>query len=191
MAPNLSVLGGLGLLAFAKASMPLPATNLRTEYVTDPIVLDVAAPRFYWIPNHPDRGVNQSSFHLQVNSITDGNVTVWDSGVVYTNATTHIVYNGASLKSDTVYAWTVSWTDNNAQAAPWSEWAYFGTGLLTQTEWNAAWISCPMPGAGKANYNQIRAEFDLALPAGVTITQARMYITGKSAFVCTGLGVAW
>lgn len=73
----------------------------------------------------------------------------------------------------------VSWTDNNGAASPWADWAYFGTGLMTQAEWApSAWISCPMPGAGKPNYNQLRAEFNLNAPAGVSIVQARMYITG-------------
>ena len=93
----------------AAASAPLAPTNLLTEYVRDPIVLDVASPRFFWIPNHNDRGVNQTAYHVVVTSLTDGNATVWDSGVVYSNATTQIAYAGTPLKSDTVYSWTGTW----------------------------------------------------------------------------------
>ena len=82
----------------------------------------------------------------------------------------HVSYAGTSLASDEVYSWTVTWTDNNGVVAPTSSPAYFATGLLTQQEWTqAAWIGCPLHGNGNPNYNQIRAEFDIAAPNGVKV----------------------
>jgi alpha-L-rhamnosidase len=174
----LRTVGALAAVAAAAAAAPLPPTNLRTEYVTDPIVLDVAAPRFFWQLESAARGVNQTAFRVVVNSVTGGNATVWDSGVVYSNATTQIAYAGTPLISDSVYAWTVSWWDNTGAQSPWAEWARFGTGLMTQAEWTSGWIGCPLPTAGTPNYNQLRAEFSLDLPAGVTVVHARAYVSG-------------
>ena len=86
----------------ALAGSPLPAFDLRTEYVVDPIVTDVALPRLYWKVAHPDRGSVQSAYHVVVTSITAGNATVWDSGVVASNAPTHIEYAGSARVSDSV-----------------------------------------------------------------------------------------
>ena len=178
MRPALAALAAAAVSASA-ASPPGPAYGLRTEYVVDPIVLDVPVPRLYWKVAHADRGQAQTAYRVVVTSLTGGNATVWDSGVVASNATTHVEYAGAALTSDTVYSWTVAWTDAAGATAPWAPWASFGTGLLTQPEWApASWIGCPAPGAGKPNYNQLRMEFSLGAAAGVTVTQARLYITG-------------
>lgn len=165
----------------AAASAPGAATNLLTEYVENPIVIDtsIGSPRFFWMVNHADRGITQQSYRIMVNSTTAG-TSVWDSGVVVSNSTTQIVYDGQALQSDSVYTWAVQWTDSNGAVAPWSSVAKFGTGLLTQAEWTSAWIGCPLNSNPPAtpNYNQIRGEVNLNLAAGVTITQARLYITG-------------
>lgn len=89
-----------------------------------------------------------------------------------------MAYAGQPLVSDAVYTWAVQWTDSNGATSAWSEPAFFGTGLMTQAEWApSAWIGCPLHTGSNPNYNQLRAEFDLTLPQGVTVTQARLYIT--------------
>jgi len=100
---------------------------------------------------------------------------VWDSGFVNSSAATHIPYGGAALSSDTYYTWAVQWWDGAGAASPWSTAAFFATGLMSQGEWSADWITCSQ---ATGNYNQLRTEFNPALPAGVTVVQARLYITG-------------
>jgi alpha-L-rhamnosidase len=168
-----SVLALATSLAIATAA-PLAAYDLRTEYVRDPIVIDVADPRFYWrlATTAGDRAVYQSAYRVIVNRSLDS-TTVWDSGVISSQSSSHVVYSGAPLASDTQYQWAVTYWDNNNNQSPWSQTAYFATGLLTQAEWTVSdWIGCPQT----LNYNQIRSEF--TLPAGVTVKQARVYITG-------------
>ena len=115
---------------------------------------------------------------IVVNSTLGGvsTATVWDSGVVASNVSTHVVYGGQALVSDTQYSWAVQWTDLSGATAAWSAPSFFSTGLLTQAEWSLSdFITCPQPGPNA--YNQLRTEFSLGLPAGVTVAQARLYIT--------------
>lgn len=162
----------------AIASNPLPPSNLLVEYMENPIVLDIPDPRFYWLPNHMDRGISQTAYRIIVNN-TLTNTQVWDSQLVTSNSSTHIVYGGTPLVSDTKYSWAVMWVDSNGVSSDWSTINYFGTGFLTQAEWSGAdWIGCPLhTGDDVPNYNQLRAEFGIGAAAGITVTQARMYIT--------------
>lgn len=132
-------------------------------------------PRFFWVPQHTVRGSVQSAYRVQVNLTSVGTkptAVVWDSGVVASNASTHIVYAGATLTSDTTYQWSVQWWDGTNTASPWSSIATFSTGLMNQAEWDASdWITCPI--ADGVNRNQLRAEFSLNLAAGVTVIQVR------------------
>ena len=156
------------------ASAPLAASGLRTEYLADPIVLDVASPRFSWLPQAAPgaRGAAQASFRIVVNCSTRGGALVWDSGVIASALSSQVAYAGAPLESDSVYTWAVQWADAAAGPAPWSAAARFGTGLMTQAEWAPAfWIGC---GGGA---NQLRAEVDVAAPEGVDVLQARLYIS--------------
>lgn len=151
------------------------------EYMTDPIVLDIPAPRFFWLPQSSERGATQAAYQVVVNMSSKSGgaaVQVWDSGVVASAASAHVAYAGAALVSDAVYTWAVQWTDAHGVAAPWSAPARFGTGLMTQGEWApAAWIGCPLQAPGGVSFTQLRAEFSLSAAPGVTVTQARAYIT--------------
>jgi len=169
----------LALCASARASLPSPAAKLQTDYLpSDQAILvdGTFPPRFSWLVSSADRGVTQASYRIVVTRETAPATQVWDSGVVTSSTTAQVSYGGAALESDSVYSWVVTWTDSAGQTAPPSSPARFGTGLLTQAEWApSAWIGCA-EGQG-INFNQLRAEFDLALPNGVTVTQARAYIT--------------
>lgn len=98
-------------------------------------------PRFYWLPQHADRGQSQSAYRVVVSD--SSGKQVWDSGSVTSNASAGIEYAGSALTSDTCYTWTVSWADNTGAWAPTSAAANFCTGLLTQAEWVSDWITCP------------------------------------------------
>jgi len=77
-------LAGVFFAAASAASAPWPATQLKTEYLTAPL-LDVPVPRFYWIPYHDDRAQSQTAYRIQVNatdSVGSFSRVVWDSGKV-------------------------------------------------------------------------------------------------------------
>jgi alpha-L-rhamnosidase len=155
---------------------PLAAINLRTEYVTHMPLIDDPAPRFFWIPEHTDRGASSSAYQIIViatDSLGTKNVKVWDSGKVMSTVNGQVAYAGTPLTSDTIYTWTVTWWDQNGNSAPISNPANFSTGLMTQAEWAPAdFITCPQP--GPTPYNQLRTEFSIPTVAGATIVQARL-----------------
>lgn len=161
----------VSFLSVATASPPLPASDLLVEYMARPVI-DTRTPRFFWLPQHADRGAAQSAYQLKVS--TAAGALAWDSNVVTSNASTHIAYGGAALTSNTEYVWTVTWWDSSGAAAPASAPGAFSTGLFTQAEWAPSqWVGCPLHVGAVPNYNQLRAEFSLGASA---IVSARAYV---------------
>ena len=157
---------------------PTPTQTPPHSYLPFAPVIEDTHPRFSWVLQHADRGTVQRSYRIIVNA-SASRALVWDSGVVTSPSTIGVAYAGSPLVSNTWYSWTVVWTDGAGAAAPPASPAFFATGLLTQAEWaGSSWIGCTQPARTNGGPNQVRGVFTLALPAGVTITQARAYVTG-------------
>ena len=73
----------------------MKAIHLQTEYLTEPLGLGIAKPRFYW---NCEGGVTQTAYQIIA---ARGSEVVWDSGKVESSAMTHIQYAGAPLHSVT------------------------------------------------------------------------------------------
>ena len=148
---------------------PTRPTNLRCEYLTNPLGIDVVQPRFFWVPEHSDRGQKQTAYQLLVATKPDlldhGKGDQWDSEKVASGESIQIVYGGKPLESGQTYYWKVRYWDAHGNASPYSLPAEFEMGLLAREDWKGQWI-----GGG----NQLRTEFQLAeAPA-----RARAYICG-------------
>ncbi len=140
-------------LAACALGAPLPASNVRVEYL-DNGAIDVALPRFSYELSSPDRAVAQSAYRILIASVT-ADALVWDSGVVSSTATTGIAYAGAPLVSDASYNVSITWTDATGASAP-PAFGAFSTGLFSQAEWAPAdWIGCPLHAGATPNYNQL------------------------------------
>ena len=94
-------------------------------------------------------GSRQSAYRVVVDSSADfapRAPALWDSGIVRSEATTHVVYRGAPLPAATRCHWRVMTWDEHLQASEWSATALFGTGL--HGRWPASWIGfdgpCPL-----------------------------------------------
>jgi alpha-L-rhamnosidase len=147
-------------------TQPQPPTGLRTEYLVNPEVVDVARPRFSWVLEHTERGQRQTAWQILVSTRPEVNVgDVWDSGRVEGAQSTHVTYNGKPLESGRTYYWKVRWWDAAGQASPYSRPARFTMGLLNPSDWKGRWIG----GA-----NQLRKEFNLAARP----VRARAFISG-------------
>lgn len=66
----------------------IKAINLKTEYLQNPLGIDIVRPRFMW---NVDGAVKQTAY--QIIAKVNGK-TVWNSGKVESSAMTHIPYNG-------------------------------------------------------------------------------------------------
>jgi alpha-L-rhamnosidase len=150
----------------AETAGPLAPTSLRCEYLDNPMGIDMAKPRFYWIAGHTDRGQAQSGYQILVS--TDPTVAagdIWDSGKVASPRSTQVPFAGKALESGKSYFWKVKAWDRDGRESGWSAVARFDTGLLNRSDWKGLWI-------GKKN--QLRKEFSLK----GRVKRARAYIAG-------------
>ena len=141
----------------ATLSNNLEIVQLRCEYCLDPLAIDTDKPRLYWEMASSQRGQKQRAYHILVaNSDTlleqdKGNL--WDSGKIESSQSTHVVYDGRSLKSNMDYYWKVRVWDNEGNPSPYSNIARFSMGLLQPGDWKAKWI-------GKGPSKEPRVDLD-------------------------------
>lgn len=111
----------------------MKAIQLRTEYLKNPLGIDMLHPRLFW--NCSD-GKRQSAF--QIIAVTDGK-TVWDSGKTPT-AAMYADYP-EPLDSRQCVRWRIRLWDEADIQGEWSEEAFFEMGLLSASDWKANWIA--------------------------------------------------
>ncbi|MBO4471471.1 MAG: family 78 glycoside hydrolase catalytic domain, partial [Clostridia bacterium] len=102
----------------------MKAINLRTEYLTDPIGIDICNPRLMWIC---EGGTKQTAYQI----VTEK----WDSGKV-ASSSMHADYPKALADRERVN-WKIRLWDENDEAGAWSE-AFFEMGI---SDWKAQWIT--------------------------------------------------
>ena len=150
------------------AEGPQPPTNLRCEYLSNPLGIDVRQPRFFWVLDHAERGQKQTAYQLLVATrpelLAQDRGDQWDSGNVASDQSTQVVYAGKTLESGRAYSWKVRTWDTQGRPSAYSRPAQFEMGLLSPEEWKAQWI---------AGGNQLRKEF--LIPGNVL--RARVYVT--------------
>ncbi len=137
------------------------AIRLKTEYLFDPLGIDIQRPRLMW---NCDGGVKQTACQI----VTEQ----WDSGKVE-SATMWAVYP-LELASRERVNWRVRLWDENGAPGEWRA-AFFEMGLLEKTDWHAKWIA----GDYAVDKNQrypvdcFRRVFQVTKP----VKKARFYIT--------------
>jgi hypothetical protein len=146
---------GLKVTADETATSAFSATNLRCEYLHDPLGLDVTQPRLDWTlaaPENAPRHLDQKSYHVLVASapekLAQDQGDLWDSGDVSSGETAHIVYGGKPLASREGCYWKVRVTDSLGHTSAWSDAALWEMGLLQPEDWQARWIDGARIGHG-------------------------------------------
>ncbi len=118
--------------------------ELRTEYLSNPIGIDVLRPRLSWLLSSQTRGARQSAYRIQVAhspaSLQSGKETIWDTGREESDSSIHNRYGGPSLRSRKRYYWRVKVWDERGTESEWSPAAFWETALLSPDEWVAKWI---------------------------------------------------
>jgi len=136
----LSMLVGM----FATGVMAAPAQtdaavyDLRVDDLTAPVGLDNPTPTFSWKMDSNAVGAAQTAYHIVV---TDGDVTMWDSGWQESGLSTGINYAGKALESSTEYTVKVAIKDENGNATDYAV-STFEMALLEEDAFaDAKWIS--------------------------------------------------
>lgn len=144
------------------------AVNVKTEYLHDPIGIDIAQPRLFW---NCEGGITQTAYQILCRD-EEGH-TLWDSGKTPGSAM-RAQYAGEALKSRSRVLWRVRLWDENDRPGDWSEEANFELGLLDASDWQAKWIA----GNYKVNKKQRYPVdcFRKVFSAGA-VKKARLYAT--------------
>ncbi len=103
------------------------AIRLKTEHLFDPIGIDVPNPRLSW---NCEGGKKQTAYEIECEK--------WNSGRVV-SAAMHAEYP-LLLASRERVNWRVRLYDEKGEPGAWSA-AFFETGLLNATDWQAKWIT--------------------------------------------------
>lgn len=121
-------------------------TEVRTEYLVNPLGLDVKKPRFSWKLSAAEQGFKQAAFRILVGT-KPGEGDFWDSGRRESDCSVGVHYEGAALSACTRLFLTLTvWDQDGDQAKDASGW--FETGLMdaSPAAWDGAeWIGAPEP----------------------------------------------
>lgn len=109
--------------------------DLKVERKAKPVGIDVDRPRFSWVIESREREVQQKAYRVRLST---GKRTLWDSGLVRSDASSDVEYTGPKLAAATRYEWQVDVRTNRGSV---SEASSFRTGLYTDADWaGSAWI---------------------------------------------------
>ncbi|WP_347231152.1 family 78 glycoside hydrolase catalytic domain [Paenibacillus sp. DMB5] len=154
--------------------------NLMVDYRRNPLGMDDLNPRLSWQIQAETRGFIQSAYQIQAGcdpSFEAEAELVWDTGKVVSDSSVHIEYQGKTLQPRTRYYFRIRAWDSEGNGSAWSAPAYWETGLLSTQNWQASWITAPVPGQltekSEDPCDYFRTQFEL--PAGAV--SARIYAT--------------
>jgi alpha-L-rhamnosidase len=127
-----------------KPTSHMRVTHLQCEGLTDPLGVDLTAPRLSWILESDQRGQSQSAYQILVaaspKQLAKDESDIWNSGKVPSSQSIHVPYAGGALASGKAYFWKVRAWDKEGKPSAWSPVAMWSMGVLNQTEWKGKWI---------------------------------------------------
>ena len=166
---------GMPVTVSSTPEIGVTVTDLRCEYLTDPLGIDTAHPQFSWNLSGPQRNIRQTGYQILVagsrDQLTERKADLWDAKKVESDRSVFVPYDGKALQSNTTYFWKVRVWDNQHETSGWSKTASFHTGLLHQSDWSARWITPHDPGISSPI---LRKEFTLRKP----IQRAFAFVSG-------------
>lgn len=128
----------------AYAHGAISPTDLKTEWMVNPLGVDVLKPGLSWVLTSSERGQSQLGYQILVASseasLAADNGDVWNSGHINSGEQTNIIYKGPALSSDSRYFWKVKVWDKNNIASDWSAMAFWEMGLLKGKDMEGKWI---------------------------------------------------
>jgi len=149
------------------------AVDLRCAYLKNPIGLHDRKPCLGWILESKQRGQMQTAYQILVSTAPDklgrDEGDLWDTGKVASDENAHVEYAGRALASRQAAYWKVRVWDRDGAASPWSEPAFWTTGLLDAADWHAQWVGAEEAAAAgpvKGPVKILRAVYEATDGAG-------------------------
>lgn len=140
--------------------------GLQTEYLTRPLGLDAASPRFSWRMESEEPGKEQVAYRITVGTKAGDN-DLWDSGTVQRACSHGAAYEGSPLAPCTQYRWRVTVTDEKGETV--SADSVFETGFLDSgmSAWDGArWIGAEINNLAADVKGVFRVESTFAVRQG-------------------------
>lgn len=158
----------------------LSVYDLSCEHKSNPIGIDKTQPRLSWKLQSDGTNITQTAYALRVATAPDfaRRSLVWDSGRVDSDQSLLVPYGGQPLVSGQRYYWQVRVWDNTGQASDWSETAFWETGLLQTSDWQADWIEPRQDTLRDGPAYLLRKEFALSR----SISSARAYVSARGLY---------
>ncbi len=103
----------------------LNASQLRCEYLKNPLGLCCKRPCFSWILESDRTNVMQTSVRIQVSEDERFEQIHWDSGESSSEESVYARYDGPELMGRCKYYWRVRLTDSTGDASGWSKTSWF------------------------------------------------------------------
>ena len=150
--------------------------QLRTNFAPNPLGVETRAPLFGWSLDGGEHDEVQNAYRILV---TTDEGDVWDSGIVESDRTCGIRYEGEALVSSTQYSWKVRSRNAEEEWTEWSAPAVFETGLLDPEDWKAKWIQRRLPNLPPQNSRPPAAPLlRKSIRLNAVPTSARAYVCG-------------
>lgn len=158
----------------------MQAVWLRTEYLKNPVGIDITQPRLFW---NCEGGIRQSAY--QIYAVDENSEVVWDTGKVESDQMTQIGYAGRQLTSRERIVWKVRLWDENRTVGSYSEPQVFEMGLLKKEDWKAKWITGDYKPNKKTRYPVDCFRKEVILESGKTVRKARIYASACGVYEIT------
>ncbi len=146
----------------------MKAVNLRTEFMHDPLGIDINMPLLSWIC---EGGKRQTAFEL---SASENGEEIFNSGKLESREMRHRwTLKGKSRQR--VY-WKVRLWDENDVPGDWSDEAFFEFGLLNAGDWKARWIDPEKESLTEVNNrpaSYLKASFSMVKSDGTRLDDAK------------------
>jgi len=101
---------------------------------------------FSWKIFSNNRNIMQSAYRICLadlqENLSDEQALIWDSGIIKSQQSNLVTYEGSILAPGTTYHFKVKVWDNHGNESPWSDTGKFTTGLFDGQDWEGAkWIA--------------------------------------------------
>jgi len=130
--------------SFGLYAEQVKVVQLLCENKQNPLGIDIRNPMLSWQLRSEDNGISQTAYEIvvtqNINNFNSNDYVVWRSGKIISDQSVHVVYAGSTLYSKQKYYWKVRIWDKNGKVTPWSNTAFWQTGIFNYNEWTAKWI---------------------------------------------------
>ena len=165
-------------------------SNLKCEYQTNPLGIDVTHPRLSWQLKTNRQGAHQKAYRVLAASthaqLNENKADYWDSEKIESDQSVHVSYEGKPLTSRQRVYWKVQVWDETGSVNE-SQISWFEMGLLEPSAWQAQWIGTNLTGGARSMVPVPHLHKSFVVNSEILL--ARLYVTALGVFECSINGI--